>query len=217
MGWTKIDRAAWAREAFFRHYHDDVPCFYSMTVSLDVTRLRAAGLKLYPAMLHALATVVNRHEELRTAMVDGEVGVYDMLSPCYTVFHKDTETFSCLWTPYYEDPAEYFAAYQHDLARWGAAEGFEPQPDVPKNIYYASMLPWESFEGFNLNLQKGWGFLLPTFTFGKYTEHEGRITLPLAIQVHHAACDGFHACRFIAELRQELEALDAAAFGGRPE
>ena len=44
MGWTKIDRAAWAREAFFRHYHDDVPCFYSMTVSLDVTRLRAAGL-----------------------------------------------------------------------------------------------------------------------------------------------------------------------------
>ena len=78
MGWTKIDRAAWAREAFFRHYHDDVPCFYSMIVSLDVTRLRAAGLKLYPAMLHALATVVNRHEELRTAMVDGEVGVYDI-------------------------------------------------------------------------------------------------------------------------------------------
>ena len=147
----------------------------------------------------------------------GRPGVWDELHTSYTVFHKDTETFSCLWTPYYEDPAEYFAAYLRDLARWGAAEGYEPQPDVPKNIYYASMLPWESFEGFNLNLQKGWGFLLPTFTFGKYTEHEGRITLPLAIQVHHAACDGFHACRFIAELRQELEALDAAAFGGRPE
>ena len=41
MGWTKIDRANWKREAFFRHYHDNVPCFYSMTVSLDVTRLRA--------------------------------------------------------------------------------------------------------------------------------------------------------------------------------
>ena len=109
MGWTKIDRAAWAREAFFRHYHDDVPCFYSMTVSLDVTRLRAAGLKLYPAMLHALATVVNRHEELRTAMVDGEVGVYDMLSPCYTVFHPETETFSNLWTTYSADYAAFLA------------------------------------------------------------------------------------------------------------
>ena len=71
-------------------------------------------------------------------------------------------------------------------------KAFEPQPDVTqKNIYYASMLPWESFEGFNLNLQKGWEFMLPTFTFGRYTEHEGRFTLPLAIQVHHAACDGF--------------------------
>ena len=91
----------------------------------------------------------------------------------------------------------------------GAAEGFEPQPDVPKNIYYASMLPWESFEGFNLNLQKGWGFLLPTFTFGKYTEHEGRITLPLAIQVHHAACDGFHACRLAREVQALLDAPEA--------
>ena len=35
MGWTKIDRAAWAREAFFRHYHDDVPCFYSMNATAE--------------------------------------------------------------------------------------------------------------------------------------------------------------------------------------
>ena len=77
------------------------------------------------------------------------------------------------------------------------------------------MLPWESFEGFNLNLQKGWGFLLPTFTLGKYTERDGRFTLPLAIQVHHAVCDGFHACRFIDELRRELEEMNVLAFGGR--
>ena len=56
MGWTKIDRGAWKREEFFRHYHEDAPCFYSMTVSLDVTRLRAAGLRVYilSATRHAL-------------------------------------------------------------------------------------------------------------------------------------------------------------------
>ena len=53
MGWTKIDRTRWKREAFFRHYHEDAPCFYSMTVSLDVTRLRAAG-RLAPGALAIL-------------------------------------------------------------------------------------------------------------------------------------------------------------------
>ena len=105
MGWTKIDRANWKREAYFRHYHDEAPCFYSMTVSLDVTRLREAGLKLYPAMLYALSAAVNSHAEFRTAMVGGEVGVYDALWPCYTVFHPQTETFSNLWTAYRADYA----------------------------------------------------------------------------------------------------------------
>ena len=86
MGWTRIDRSRWKREEYFRHYYEDVPCFYSMTVPLDVTRLRAAGLRLYPAMLYLLSRAVDRHEEFRCALVNGEVGVYDALSPSYTVF-----------------------------------------------------------------------------------------------------------------------------------
>ena len=214
-GFKLIDLKHWPRREHFEAYFRNTPCTWSMTVQLDVTKLVRSGAKMYPALLYACGRVANRHEEFRMSLdVDGRPGVWDELHTSYTVFHKDTETFSCLWTPYMEDPAKYYAAYQRDIERWGRVEGFEPQPDMPKNIYYASMLPWESFEGFNLNLQKGWEFLLPTFTFGRYTEHDGRFTLPFAIQVHHAPCDGFHACRFIAELRQTLEGLNGADFGG---
>lgn len=214
-GFKLIDLEHWPRREHFEAYFRNTPCTWSMTVQLDVTKLVRSGAKMYPALLYACGRVANRHEEFRMSLdADGRPGVWDELHTSYTVFHKDTETFSCLWTPYMEDPAKYYAAYQRDIERWGRVEGFEPQPDMPKNIYYASMLPWESFEGFNLNLQKGWEFLLPTFTFGRYTEHDGRFTLPFAIQVHHAACDGFHACRFIAELRQTLEGLNGADFGG---
>ena len=37
------------------------------------------------------------------------------------------------------------------------------------------MLPWASFHGFNLNLQKGYNFLLPIFTMGKYHEEGGKL------------------------------------------
>lgn len=216
-GFRLIDLGTWPRREHYEAYMHRTPCTWSMTVRLDVTGLVESGAKLYPALLYACGKVSNRHEEFRMSLdAEGRPGVWDVLHTSYTVFHRDTETFSCLWTPYIEAPAEYYAAYQRDVARWGRVEGFEPQPDMPQNIYYASMLPWESFEGFNLNLQKGWDFLLPTFTFGKYTESGGRFTLPLALQVHHAACDGWHACRFLEELRQTLDALSGADFGGRP-
>ncbi len=32
----------------------------------------------------------------------------------------------------------------------------------------------------------------------------GKYLLPLAIQVHHAVCDGFHVCRFVNELQECL-------------
>ena len=67
------------------------------------------------------------------------------------------------------------------------------------------MLPWAGFEGFNLNLQKGYDFLLPIFTMGRYREEGGRTLLPLAVQVHHAVCDGFHLCRFVNGLQERLE------------
>ena len=209
MGWTKIDRANWKRGAYFRHYHDEAPCFYSMTVSLDVTRLREAGLKLYPAMLYALSAAVNSHAEFRTAMVDGEVGVNDALWPCYTVFHPQTETFSNLWTPYRADYAGFLADYEEDLRLYGKLEGFMPKPEAPEGLFTVSMLPWATFESFHLDLPRGNDYLLPIFTMGRMHTRDGRVLLPMAMQVHHAVCDGFHACRLVREAQEMLNAPEA--------
>ena len=63
-------------------------------------------------------------------------------------------------------------------------------------------IPWSTFEGFNLNLQKGYDYMLPIFTMGRFYQDSEKIMLPFAIQVHHAICDGFHICRFINELQE---------------
>lgn len=89
MSFTKIDRTAWPREEYFNHYFSQVPCTYSGTFKLDITRLRQSGQKLYPAMLYYLSTVVNRHQEFRMALNEArEPGYYDVVHPCYTIFHK---------------------------------------------------------------------------------------------------------------------------------
>lgn len=90
--------------------------------------------------------------------------------PCYTIFHKDTETFSNLWTVYCKDYEEFYKMYENDLRQYGNQKGMFGKPDVPDNCFTVSMIPWVSFEGFNLNLQKGYDYLLPIFTMGKYYE-----------------------------------------------
>lgn len=203
MKFEKIDIDSWKRKPYFEHYFGEVPCTYSMTVKLDITKVTDGGNKLYPTMLYCISTVVNRYEEFRTAFdAEGKLGVYSTMNPCYTVFHKDTQTFSNLWTEYSADYSEFCNSYENDKNDYGEIEEFEAKPNTPENVFNVSMIPWVSFEGFNLNLQKGYDYLLPIFTMGKYYKEGDKTYLPLAIQVHHAVCDGFHVSRFINDLQK---------------
>lgn len=203
MNFTIIDKENWDRKEYFEHYFSELPCTYSMNVKLDITELKKKNQKLYPAMLYYITTIVNRHREFRTSFNEkGQLGVFDEMIPCYTVFHKDTETFSNIWTDYFEEYKDFYDAYEKDMKDYGTLKGMLTKPDMPANNFPVSMIPWTTFEGFNLNLQKGYGYLLPIFTMGKYYEENERYILPLAIQVHHAVCDGFHVCRFINELQE---------------
>ena len=131
--------------------------------------------------------------------------IFSEMMPCYTVFHKDTETFSNIWTEYSSDYDEFLDRYERDMESYGEQEGMMAKPNPPANTFPVSMIPWLSFEGFNLNLQRGYSYLLPIFTFGKYYEENGKFYIPLSIQVHHAVCDGFHTCRFVNELQEVID------------
>ena len=160
-------------------------------------------------MLHSITTVVNRHEEFRTAFDEAdELGVYSELHPCYTVFHKDSETFSNLWTEYTPDLRDFIRRYEADLAAYGDNAAFIGKPGLPNNSFTVSMLPWTSFDGFNLNLQKGYAYTLPIFTLGQFFPESDRTLMSVALQVHHGVCDGFHACRFPNELQALLNDVE---------
>ena len=44
----------------------------------------------------------------------------------------------------------------------------------------------------------------PRFSWGKFTEQNGRITLPVTVFVNHALADGLHIARFYENLDREL-------------
>ncbi|MFE1150000.1 type A chloramphenicol O-acetyltransferase [Streptomyces albidoflavus] len=206
---TPIDLDTWPRRQHFDHYRRRVPCTYAMTVEVDVTTfaaaLRRSPRKSYLAQVWALATVVNRHEEFRVCLTDsGDPAVWPVVHPAFTVFNPQRETFACVWAPYDPDFGTFHDAAAPLLAEHSRATDFFPQGNPPPNTFDVSSLPWASFTGFTLDIRDGWDHLAPIFTLGRYTEREARLLLPLSVQIHHAAADGFHTARLTNDLQTLL-------------
>ena len=105
------------------------------------------------------------------------MGYHDRMDPSYTIFHKESETFSSLWTAYTPDLTAFCRAWEADMARFGTVPGPVARvPEPGQGIFNVSAVPWTSFTGFNLNLQRD-HYLPPIFTLGKYRREHRR---PLA-------------------------------------
>ncbi len=173
-----------------------------MSSALDITELLEcsadAKVKLYPAMIHAIAYAVNQVEEMRVCFDQNAVlGTWNFMTPLYATFHKDDATFSNLWTPYSSDFSTFHQDYLIDTETYGDRKGLFPKPGLPDNCITISCVPWLEFTGFNINVSGDGSYLRPIFTIGKYRTENGRAMLPLAVQAHHAVCDGYHTSKLV--------------------
>ena len=205
MAFRLIDMESWPRREFYEHFIKEVVCTYSAVVNIDITALR--GQKLYPAMIWLLTRTVNDMPEFRTSLTPEGLGVYDDMHPMYTVFNKENKNFSGIWSWFSEDYGEFLKSYEADAAEYSKSTRYAPKDGTPPNSFNISMVPWLEFTGFNINVFDEGKFLLPVFTMGKFFERDGRRLLPLAIQVHHAVCDGYHMGLFVEKLQGYVDAF----------
>lgn len=202
MAFQRIDIETWDRREFYEHFIKEVVCTYSVTVNLDITGLN--GQRLYPAMIWLLTKTVNEIPEFRTGLTKEGLGIYDSMHPMYTVFNEENKNFSGIWSYFSEDYNEFLKDYDADVREYSQSTHYAPKAGTPENSFNISMVPWLEFTSCNINVFDDGKFLLPIFTMGKYFERDGRRLLPLAIQVHHAVCDGYHVGLFVEKLQNRI-------------
>lgn len=217
--YTTVDLSRWARKEHYESFQTFAQCTFSQTVQLDITALlrhiKAVGWKFYPTLIFLLAKIVNRHAEFRMAIKDNELVIWNDIHPCYTIFHDETETFSSLWSHYDGDIHHFLNIFSEDVARYRNNLSYLPKEESLENLFYVSANPWVSFTGFNINIANMQNFFAPMFTIGKYYPQGEKVLLPLAVQVHHAVCDGFHVARLINELQTLCD--DLSRYSGKPD
>ncbi len=206
---TRIDMDTYPRKDHFEHYMTVSNCTYSMTVDIDITNLHQTaaerGYKITPALTYATAHAVNSCDAMRCALdADGNLGVWSHLEVSYPIFHNDDTTFTYLTTPMEAEFAVYYENVRRDIALLGDKRGVNATPP-PENSFSVSAIPWARFTGFNLNILTDGKYLTPIITWGQFHPEYGRILLPISVQVHHAATDGWHVSEFLNILQKFAE------------
>lgn len=211
MHFEPLPQQDWPRREHFEHYFSDVRCIISLTDDIDITDLMVAlkntGRRFFPCVLYLVSKAVNRRKEFRMGTdAQGRPGFWDRVCPAYTVFHPQDETFSCTATEWVPDPDLFYQAVVRDLEACARVRGLSAGEKLP-NCFDVSCLPWRSFRSFDLQFYDAASYLPPIVTWGKYRRENDRILLPLTFQIHHAAADGFHVCRFFSDIEQEKSLL----------
>lgn len=206
MKFYLIDRENWQRKEYFEHYLQQQTSF-SITNDINITvlmeNLKKKNLKLYPAFIFMITKIVNAHQEFRTNFnAEGQLGYWEEMLPSYTIFDKQSCTFSCVWTSNYTTFTEFYTQYEQDIETYKGTDRMFPKMPIPENNIPISMIPWCSFTGFNLNIHNGGDYLLPIITGAQYASINGEYRLPISLQFHHAVCDGYHAGIFMNELQK---------------
>lgn len=150
-----------------------------------------------------ITKIVNAHQEFRTNFnAEGQLGYWEEMLPSYTIFDKQSCTFSCVWTSNFTTFTEFYTQYEQDIETYNGTDRMFPKMPIPENNIPISMIPWCSFTGFNLNIHNGGDYLLPIITGAQYASINGEYRLPISLQFHHAVCDGYHAGIFMNELQK---------------
>ena len=203
MSFTPIDMKTWRRAAEFRFFSVTAPEEISATATVDVTKLRAQNVKFTPAFLWLVTDCLNRQPEFRMGVKDGTVGFFDAIHPIFPSFHEDDKSLSNLWVAYQPFDA-FLAEYTRVTETYGNDRRFFARRDafMPENTFVASALPWLDFTHFSAhNLKTDAPRYSPSVEWGRFTETDGKTTLPVSLTVHHAAADGYHMAKFFEDLQ----------------
>ncbi len=213
MKFEPIDLQTLPRGEMFYYFSKMAPTGYSLTVSMDVTKLRQTlketGLKFFPAYLWLVTKNLNQQMEFKMAVQEETLGYFHSLTPLYATFHREEHTFSMIWTEFSDDFHIFYQNYLENQEKYGNGKGVLSRPELPPpNAYTVSCVPWISFEHFAVHNYEKKDYFFPSVEAGAFREEGEKVWMPLSLTCHHAATDGYHVHLFLQDLQKDMDTFE---------
>ncbi|MBQ3235308.1 MAG: chloramphenicol acetyltransferase [Clostridia bacterium] len=206
MNYKIIDIDKWDRKDLFKMYTSDLKIVMNLTVELDVTNVvnfaKTNGYKFYPCMIWAVSKVVNSHDEYKYGKKDGNLVLWDYVSPSFTDFNMESKKFNKFAVEYSPCFNTFYTQCQNMREKYSNVSGFIP--NQPENVFDITCLPWVYYKNFTMHIETEARFF-PVVSWGKYELKDGKYLMPVTIDYNHAVGDGYTASMFFSYLKDFIE------------
>lgn len=202
-----IDEKTWKRAMHCMVFRNSVEPAFCVTFEVDITKfLKLVKEQKYSftlAMVYAVCKCANAIEEFRYRFLDGNVVLYDKIGTAFTYLNKETELFKVVNVPMQDTLDEYIKI---------ATKIAEEQKEyftgpLGNDVFQCSPMPWVAYTHISHTNSGKKDNATPLFDWGKYQERNGRIIIPISVQVHHSFVDGIHIGKFADELQRYMDSL----------
>lgn len=205
-----LDKETWPRKEIYEFFSRiDYP-FYSVTLPLDVTNVRAfaraQGLSFYHLLIWACTKALNRLPAFRLRIRGKDLVLLDGADPSFTSMRPGEEVFQIITLPWEADPRAFCAHAGEKAARQATLLDQAAETD---ELIYFSCIPWFDFTALTNEHNFDRDDSVPRLAWGKYYEEGGRLWVHLSVEVNHRLIDGVH----LGQLKQALDE-EIAALGG---
>lgn len=203
----KISIDSWNRKQTYMFFKDiDVPRF-AITVDVEITGflkyVKDNHLSFYLSLMYLIMNEMNGIENFRYRIIDKEVYLFDQIHPSFTDSVKGTDLFKMVTCNLEDDIFSFVEkAKQKSLDQGDTFVDLESENRF--DTVYVTSFPWAKYTQVTHAHQLDKEFSVPQLVWGKYENENGKIKIPLSIEVHHALVDGLHVGRLIQNIQKKL-------------
>ena len=200
-----VDMTGDPRREQFAYFSSLADPYVGVTCQVDITalmeKIRRDGTPFFLSLTYEVMAAANAVPELRRRMEEVRVGEYGSCRCSCTVAKPDGAYAYCTL-----DTALPLAEFLKtgrtalETAKYG---GTMEESEDHEEFFFVSCVPWLRYTGMVQPVPSP-AYSNVRISWGKWTEENGRISLPVTILAHHALVDGVHIGRFYEELEHRV-------------
>jgi len=202
-----IDEKTWSRAAHCAVFRNCIEPSFCVTFEVDVTNfykaVKAQNLSFTLSMIYAVCKCGNAIENFRYRFFDGAIVLFDKIDTAFTWLNKETELFKVVNVPLTHSLKNYVALAKKIA---DSQEKYFPAP-LGNDVFQCSPMPWLTYTHISHTNSGKKDNATPLFDWGKFRAVDGKLLMPLSVQVHHSFVDGIHVGRFADKLQKYLDDL----------
>ena len=203
-----IDLDSWNRREIYEHFSKLENPFYSVTIPLNVTNVKAVSksksISFYHLMIWVCTKAVNAVPAFNMRIRNNAIYELPQTHPSFSAMEKGDDIFKFIRLPWVEDYSQFSL---HANALSAKQEGLFDKTEATDDKIYFTCAPWFDFTALSLVRTSDTADTIPRLAFGKYYSEGDALFMHFSLDVNHRTIDGYHIGKLKEAIDREIETL----------